>query len=128
MFNLVFNKDALFILMVPFVALLSTTPSVGVAKKIAHALVSSKLVACVNVVPSVTSVYSWEGRIHEDEEQLLVIKTRRENLEEIKKIVESCHPYQVPELIAVPIVDGSEKYLDWMDKTVVVNPGPGASN
>jgi periplasmic divalent cation tolerance protein len=100
------------------VVVLVTAPSSEIGSHIAEALLEQRLAACVNVVPSVTSIYTWEGEGCSDEEVLLVIKTRREAFDALADVVKHVHPYEVPEIIAVPVVAGSEDYLDWIDEAV----------
>jgi periplasmic divalent cation tolerance protein len=97
---------------------LSTVGSAGDAQRIARALVERRLVACVNVVPGVTSVYAWKGDIATDSELLLVIKTRREKLDEVRSALLELHPYEVPELVALPIEGGLQAYLEWIEDSV----------
>lgn len=92
----------------------STVDSEKEAKKIARALVEGRLAACVNIVPKLTSVYEWEEKICEETELLLVIKTRQERLTELKAVLEELHPYDVPELIVCPVIDGLKDYLNWV--------------
>ena len=91
-----------------------SVPSIDIAKEIAHMLVERKLAACVNILPGVTSVYAWEGKINEEEELLLVAKSWEEIFEELVPAVQAVHPYQVPEIISVPISNGLPAYLAWM--------------
>lgn len=93
---------------------LSTCPDPGTAARIAHALVEERLAACVNRVPGIASSYRWQGQIHEDAEVLLLIKTTRERFEALRERLIELHPYEVPELIALDIADGSAVYLDWL--------------
>ncbi|MGB7621040.1 MAG: divalent-cation tolerance protein CutA [Terriglobia bacterium] len=95
-----------------------TTGKITEAKKIARALVEKRLAACVNVIPKITSVYRWKEELQTDEECLLVIKTRRARFDELRKCVESLHSYEVPEVIATPIVEGSANYLNWIEQSV----------
>ena len=88
------------------------------AQRIGRALVERRLAACVNVVPGVTSIYAWKGSISTDAELLLVIKTRREKLGEVRSVLLELHPYEVPELIAMPIEGGHDKYLEWIEDSV----------
>ncbi|OGQ05696.1 MAG: hypothetical protein A3F82_05020 [Deltaproteobacteria bacterium RIFCSPLOWO2_12_FULL_44_12] len=92
----------------------STVDSEKEALKIAKALVEAHLAACVNVVSKVISVYEWKEELCEETEVLLVIKTQSNRLEELKATLEELHPYEVPELIVVPIVDGLPDYLSWL--------------
>ncbi len=84
------------------------------AVKIAHALVEEHLAACVNIVSPIRSIYRWEGKIWDEKEWLLVIKTRRQRFQEIETRVKSIHSYSVPEVISLPITDGSSPYLGWL--------------
>ncbi len=84
------------------------------ARKIAGALVDRRKAACVNIVPQVTSIFRWEGNIEDEKESLLVVKTRAELLPELKALVSGIHSYEVPEIIALPIVDGNAEYLEWI--------------
>jgi periplasmic divalent cation tolerance protein len=92
---------------------LSTAPSREVAQTLARALVDNRLAACVNVLPC-TSVYRWEGEVQEDEEQLMVIKTRRTYIDDIRDLLDKEHPYQLPELVSLEVEDGSASYLRWI--------------
>ncbi|MBI5299254.1 MAG: divalent-cation tolerance protein CutA [Deltaproteobacteria bacterium] len=93
---------------------LSTIDSEKEAKKIAKALVETHIAACVNIIPKITSIYEWKEEICEEEELLLVIKTQQNRLEELKVTLEELHPYEVPELIVLPITDGFPDYLSWL--------------
>jgi periplasmic divalent cation tolerance protein len=97
----------------PLVAL-STIDSAETAKTLADALVGEGLVACVNVVPGVTSVYRWQGEICHDSEWLLVMKTVSSRSEALDRRLRELHPYDVPELILLPIDGGAQAYLDWL--------------
>ena len=87
-----------------------------VAKELSHALVEERLVACVNIVPGLTSVYRWEGKVCEDGESLLVMKTRAELMERLSARIVELHPYDVPEVIALPLAagEGNPAYLNWL--------------
>ena len=98
------------------VVVLITVPNVDVAEKVANMLVSEHLAACVNIVPNVTSIYFWEGKVCRDEELLLVIKTRASLIEQLVSAVRKVHPYTVPEIIALPIVAGFSGYLKWVEE------------
>lgn len=92
-----------------------------VAKKLAHGIISNKLAACVNIIPSVTSVYEWEGKIQEDNELLLMMKTQTGKVDDLSKFVRENHPYSVAEVISTPIENGNLPYLKWIHDTVPDN-------
>nr|XP_029736306.1 uncharacterized protein LOC115271024 isoform X3 [Aedes albopictus] len=95
-----------------------TTPNANSAKELARKLIEHKLAACVNIIPGLTSIYQWEGKMNEDQEILLMIKTRTSRVDELSKFVRENHPYSVAEVITVPIENGNPPYLDWLSKTV----------
>ena len=84
------------------------------ALKIANALVESRLAACVNLVAPIRSIYRWEERIWDEKEWLLIIKTQKDRFEDLEKKVKSLHSYTVPEIVSLPIVEGSSSYLNWI--------------
>ena len=84
-------------------------------EKIASSLVEHHMVACVNIVPSVKSVFFWEGKTARESEVLLIAKSRRPLLEKIVELVKKIHSYKVPEIIALPVIGGSEEYLKWVE-------------
>ena len=84
------------------------------SKKIARALVEKRLAACVNLVPQIRSFYRWEGKIQDDPESLLVIKTSRSLFAAVRAEVERLHSYRVPEVLCVPILEGSPNYMTWL--------------
>jgi periplasmic divalent cation tolerance protein len=91
-----------------------TAPSDDVAARIARALVEEGLAACVNIVPTVRSVYLWKGEIVDEREVLMVAKTTDTRFGDLMRRVRALHPYSVPEIIALPVVDGNEDYLRWV--------------
>lgn len=95
-----------------------TTPNQESAKKIARELITNKLAACVNIIPGIQSIYEWDGKINEDLEILLMIKTTTELVDDLSKFVRENHPYSVAEVISVKIENGNPPYLDWLEKTV----------
>jgi periplasmic divalent cation tolerance protein len=82
--------------------------------KIANALVEGRLAACVNLISPIRSIYRWEGRIWDEKEWLLIIKTQKGRFEELERKVKALHSYSVPEIISLPIVEGSSAYLNWI--------------
>ena len=94
---------------------LITAPDLETARKLAKALVTSKVAACVNISPGLVSIYTWEDELHEDQEVLLLVKTRKELIEpRLIPLVTELHPYELPEIIALPIQGGSQAYLEWI--------------
>ena len=99
-----------------FSVILCTTPTTE-TEKIARALVEEKLVACVNV-SEVTSHFKWEGKLQEEREALLIMKTKTDKLPEIVERITELHSYEIPEIIALPIIDGHKRYFDWVRESV----------
>ncbi len=97
-----------------FVIVVVTVPPGGTGDTIAEALVERRLAACVNRIPGVRSVYRWEGKVHRDEEEMLLLKTARTDLDEVEHVVEKLHPYDVPEMVVVPLEGGSASYFEWL--------------
>jgi periplasmic divalent cation tolerance protein len=93
---------------------LVTAPSAEKAAELARTLVEERLAACGNVVPGLRSIYRWEGKVHDDAEALLLLKTTRARFEALRDRVLALHPYQVPEVIALPVEAGSAPYLAWI--------------
>ncbi len=107
------------------VVVLCTCPDPETGRRLAESLVGDRLAACVNLIPGLTSIYLWEGRIQTEAEVLLLIKTTDERLDALIARLRALHPYQVPEIIALPIVVGLPEYLDWVKTCVnIVEPGP----
>ncbi len=98
--------------------MLSTAPDRDTALAIARALVEERLAACVNLVPQVTSVFRWEGKLGESAEVLLVVKTRADRSEALCARVGELHPYDVPELVLLPVAGGAAAYLDWVREEI----------
>ncbi|MDD5466510.1 MAG: divalent-cation tolerance protein CutA [Anaerolineales bacterium] len=97
------------------IIVLITAPSLEVARRIAQALLEGRLAACVNLLPGVNSLYMWEGRLHDEQEVLMLVKTRAGLFKEgLLPVVKSLHPYKVPEIIALPVSAGLESYLRWI--------------
>lgn len=109
------------------IVVLTTCASTEEAQRVARALVEKRLAACINVIPGIRSVYRWKNTdgkdaILDEEEVLLVIKTSRALMEELKDEIERLHSYEVPEVIALQVVDGSERYLAWMNRELAHKP------
>src|SRR4029450_4461635 len=85
------------------------------------------LAACVNVVPGIKSIYTWEGVPQVDQEQQLFIKTTTEQVDALWEVIRSRHPYDVPEFVVIPVVDGSEDYLRWVERSVGPRAESGSS-
>jgi periplasmic divalent cation tolerance protein len=101
------------------IVILSACDSEEQAARLARHLVELRLAACVNIVPGARSVYRWKGAIEESSEWLLVIKSRRDLFSALRSEIAKMHSYEVPELLALPVVEGSENYLAWMDRELV---------
>lgn len=97
-----------------YIQVTTTTDKREDAEKIAFALVEKKIAACAQIVGPITSIYRWKGNIEKAEEWLCVIKSRKDLYEDIEKTIKAVHSYEVPEIIAVPVVAGSEDYLEWL--------------
>jgi periplasmic divalent cation tolerance protein len=103
-----------------YIIALITAPNQETGEIIANTLLDKKLVACVNFVTPVISLFSWQGEIDRENEVLLILKSRADLFEnDIIPTVEALHPYEVPEIIALPIVVGSENYLNWIDEVTL---------
>ena len=102
------------------IVIFSTCSSAEEAGRIARRLVEARLAACVTAVPGAQSTYHWKGAVEQSEEWLLVIKSNRDLFVQLKTQLQEMHSYEVPEVIAVPIVDGAESYLNWMDREMAV--------
>ena len=91
-----------------------TVPDAATGEQIARHLVEYRLAACVNVIPGITSVYRWKDRVETDNEALLKIKAKTGNYQKVETAIRSQHPYELPEIIAVPVSNGLAGYLDWV--------------
>jgi periplasmic divalent cation tolerance protein len=92
----------------------ATAPDAEVAARIARALVEERLVACANLVAGVRSIYRWQGRVEDESEVMLVLKTRADRVDALAERLQALHPYDVPELVVLPVVAGLAPYLDWV--------------
>ena len=101
-----------------YIVLLITTSNSEEAHKIAEMLLKQRKAACVNIVPGVSSLFWWQDKLDSAEESLLIVKTKASLLPEVVSLVKGAHSYDVPEIIALPIVGGNEDYLEWIGKEV----------
>lgn len=101
--------------MISALVVLSTCPDAATAERIADALVSERLAACVNRIAGVVSTYRWKGEVQRDNEQLLIIKTTRERFDALRARIVALHPYELPEVIAVDVAAGLDRYLMWIE-------------
>jgi len=100
------------------VVIMVTAASRRECRKIARHLVEAKLAACVNITQAIESLYRWEGKVADEKEFVLLIKTTRELFSEIKAEISKIHSYHTPEIICLPIIDGSRNYLQWVSDSV----------
>ncbi|MFH1715621.1 MAG: divalent-cation tolerance protein CutA [Elusimicrobiota bacterium] len=98
---------------------LVTTKNINESKKITNKLLNDKLAACVNIIPKILSYYWWEGKVVNDEEALLVIKTAEPALDKLIQTLKAIHSYDVPEIIALEIEKGNDDYLKWIEKSIM---------
>ena len=98
-----------------FIIILVTTSSEEEGRKIAQALIEKRFAACVNLIKDIESIYRWKGKISDEKEILMMIKTRKKLYRSVEEEVKKLHSYEVPEIIALPISSGSKDYLYWMD-------------
>mgnify|MGYP006284121477 FL=1 len=105
--------------MTEYCVIYCTVSSKEEGKKVSDALVQKDLAACVNMVGPVRSLYKWEGKTCDDEEYLLIIKSRRSLFDTIRDEIRSVHSYDVPEIIGIPIITGDEQYVEWMNDVLV---------
>jgi len=96
----------------------TTAPDSEVARALATRIVEERLAACANVVPGVTSIYWWEGTVQQEGEVMVVFKTTAERLDALRDRVLELHPYEVPEVIAFPVAEGSKDYVSWVAREV----------
>ncbi|XP_068641075.1 protein CutA, chloroplastic isoform X1 [Aristolochia californica] len=104
---------------VPSIVVYVTVPNKEAGKKLAESIIKEKLAACVNRVPGIESVYFWDGQVQTDSEELLIIKTRESLLKPLTEHVKANHEYDLPEVIAMPIIGGNEKYLEWIKNSTM---------
>lgn len=103
----------------PFIVVLTTLGSAEDAHAFVRALVDRRLVACGTIVPGARSVYRWEGKIADEHEAIVLLKTRRDRWTELQQAARTLHPYKVPELLALAVSDGLPAYLDWVSSETI---------
>jgi periplasmic divalent cation tolerance protein len=101
-----------------YIVLLTTTSNNGEAYKIAKVLLGQKKVACVNIVPGISSIFWWQDKLDSAQESLLIVKTKASLLNQIVTLIKEIHSYEVPEIVALPIIGGNQDYLEWINKEV----------
>jgi len=100
---------------------LSTCPNPGVATQLSQSIVEQQLAACVNIIPAIQSIYQWQGKIMQDNESLLIMKTQQQQLAALELFIQEHHPYEVPEFITLTIDSGAKAYLDWITASLNKN-------
>lgn len=101
--------------MTPYIQVVTTAPDRASAEQLADRLLEARLAACVQISPC-TSRYHWQGAIEQAEEMVCTVKSRRDLFAEVCRVIRGLHPYEVPEILATPVVDGAAAYLDWMER------------
>lgn len=100
-----------------YIVVLVTAKNMKEANVIADILVGKKLIACANIIKDIQSVFRWQGKVEKADEVLLILKTQQESFSKIVKAVKEHHSYEVPEIIALPVLDGNKKYLNWIQES-----------
>ena len=101
-----------------YIVIFSTAANTEEASRIAEKLVSGRLVACVNIVPGIQSIYWWNNAVQKEQEVLMVMKTEKSKYQEVERTIKSLHSYEVPEIISLPLENGFEGYLKWIENTL----------
>lgn len=102
-----------------YITVFITAPSEKVALKISRKLLREKIIACANIIPKIRSLYTWKNKLCDDKEVLVIIKTKRKLFGKLKKQVLKIHPYDVPEIISLPILEGHHPYINWINKVTI---------
>ena len=105
--------------MTPFIWAYVTHDNKEKALEMAKTLVKEKVIACANLFDQVTSIYEWEGKLCQENEVIIIMKTKEELYDKLKARVEELHPYSCPCIVALPILKGNEAYLSWLDKQTI---------
>jgi len=104
--------------MTDYIQIFTTTASKEDAKNISREVVQKRLAACTQIIGPITSTYWWKDQVEEEEEWLCIMKTANKLYGELEKLIKGIHPYEEPEIVAVPIISGSQGYLEWLEKEV----------
>ena len=107
--------------MTEYIQIFTTTENKKDAEKIAKEVVEKRLAACAQVLGPIESTYWWEGEVEKTKEWLCIMKSRNDLYGELEKAIKGIHPYDVPEILAIPVISGNPGYLQWVDKEVAVN-------
>jgi len=99
-----------------YIQIITTTDTKESAEKIANALVQNRLAACVQIIGPMTSVYWWEKKVEKATEWSCIVKTRKDLYKTVESTIRLNHTYEIPEILAVPVIEGSESYISWLDK------------
>ena len=99
-----------------YITVLITAPNEEEAAKISRTIVEESLAACVNIIRSVRSIYRWQGSVEDESEVLMIAKTKRALFDRLKGRIKELHSYEVPEIIGLPVIEGSKQYLDWLSQ------------
>jgi periplasmic divalent cation tolerance protein len=105
--------------MTEFIQVFTTTEKIGDAEIISKEVVEKRLAACAQVIGPIKSTYWWKEKVEQTEEWLCIMKSKRDLYAELEKAIKGIHPYEVPEIVAVPIVSGSQSYLEWLEQEVI---------
>jgi len=97
-----------------YIIVFITAANEEVAAGIGHTIIGERLAACVNIIRSVRSIYRWQGRIEDEQEVLMIVKTKKSLFERLQERVKELHSYSVPEIIGLPVTEGSKQYLEWL--------------
>lgn len=100
-----------------YIIILCTTPSNDISVQIAEECIKTKIAACCNILPGITSIYQWQGKVEKSNEELLILKSTEDNFVAIENTIKELHPYEVPEIISIKINKGNESYLKWIDQS-----------
>ena len=104
-----------------FRIIITTVDNIDLGKKIARQLIENELVACVNIVPNILSIYKWDNQINDDNELILIIKTSKENLNKVEETILNLHSYTTPEIISFKINKSNKDYLRWLNNSIKKN-------